>query len=82
MREEPHRLIFIDAQQDMYGDALTADYLTIELTAPGWESLLTHYGIDWVIEVPGTPLAAALRARPDAWQALYVDGTAAVFARR
>jgi hypothetical protein len=78
----PARLIFIDAQQDMYGDALTADYLTIELAAPGWDTLLARYGIDWVIEVPGTPLAAALRARPNAWQALYEDGTAVVFVRR
>jgi hypothetical protein len=81
-RYHPDRLIFIDAQQDMYGDALTADYLTIELAAPGWEDLVDRYGIDWVIEAPGTPLVAALRARPEAWRGVYEDETAAVFVRR
>jgi hypothetical protein len=78
----PGHQIFIDAQQDMYGDALSADYLTMELAAPGWDTLIDRYGVDWVIEVPAAPLVAALRAQPQQWQLWHEDPTAVVFTRR
>ncbi|HMA37279.1 MAG TPA: hypothetical protein VKY74_22685 [Chloroflexia bacterium] len=78
----PRYHIFIDGQQDAYGEALSRDYLTIELAGPGWETLLSHYAIDWVIEVPTTPLAAALRADAARWRVLYEDPTAVILVRR
>ncbi|HUS17461.1 MAG TPA: hypothetical protein VM536_20890, partial [Chloroflexia bacterium] len=78
----PAHQIFVDSQQDVYGEALTRDYLTIESLAPGWDTLLDRHGVTWVIEPVGSPLVAALRARPDQWAELYTDPAAAILSRR
>ena len=78
----PQHLIFISSQQDAYGEALNADYRTIENTGPGWESLLASYDIGWVLERPDVPLVQALRKQPQRWQVVYEDQTAVILLRR
>jgi len=78
----PQRRIFIDGQQDAYGPTLNRDYLTIATVAPGWDGLLDQYGIAWVIEPPGSPLVAALRAQSRQWRETYRDSTAVIVQRR
>ncbi|MDQ2807719.1 MAG: hypothetical protein M3Z04_12555 [Chloroflexota bacterium] len=78
----PQRRVFIDSQVDVYGATINHDYLTIATTAAGWDGLLDHYGIAWVIQRPTSPLVAALHARPDQWRETYRDSTAVILQRR
>src|SRR5581483_10237525 len=42
----PEVRVFIDGRTDFYGDALLADYITMQDARPGWQELFDRYGID------------------------------------
>ncbi len=74
----PEKEVFIDAQTDFYGEALTRQFLQIANAEPGWEAALTRYEVAWIILPPTRPLAAWL-AQSGAWQELYRDETAVIW---
>ena len=77
----PTRKVFIDSQQDAYGETLFQDYITVFSLAPGWSQLLDHYGVRWAIVPPQSPLARALQAQTPPWPVAYADPTAVILLR-
>ena len=76
----PEKEVFIDAQSDFYGEALTREFLHIMNAESGWEKKLDDYDIDWIIIPPATPLAAWLPQTPG-WEQIYGDDTAVIWVR-
>lgn len=78
----PDYPVFVDGRTDLYDYAgLLVVYQTIANARPGWEEELDQYGIRLVVIPPSVPLAGALE-RNEAWEQVYADGVAVVFARR
>ena len=77
----PTRYIFIDGQQDAYGEALNQDYYKVITVAPGWSAILDHYGVTWAIVPPQSALAGALQAQTPPWPVAYADPTAVILLR-
>ena len=76
----PEQLVFLDAQTDFYGEALTRQFLQIADAEPGWEAALAEYDVAWIILPPTRPLAAWLEQSAE-WQELYRDDTAVIWTR-
>lgn len=76
----PEKQVFIDGQTDFYGEELTRDYLRVAELSNGWQSVLDHHDVRWVIYPTNTPLVRALAAMPD-WQVTFQDETATVLRR-
>jgi hypothetical protein len=73
---------FVDSRADLYGDALLAEYVAIQLPQPDRvEAALSRYGIAWTMLEPGTGLVALLDGKPE-WRRLYADDFAVVHVRR
>ena len=77
----PTRKVFIDSQQDAYGETLFQDYITVFSLAPGWSQLLDHYGVRWAIVPPQSPLARALQAQTPPWPVAYADPISVILLR-
>ncbi len=77
----PEKTVFIDAQTDFYGETLTREFISIANAESGWEEKLEQYDVQWIIIPPATPLAAWL-AQAAAWEQIYGDDTAVIWARR
>jgi hypothetical protein len=77
----PRKRVFIDGQQDFYGETLTREYLQVINAGPGWATILDRYNVRWVILSPTRALAARLDESP-AWFRRYTDATAVVWVRR
>jgi hypothetical protein len=74
------QVVFIDAQTDYYGEALTLEYLHVLEAKPGWENILEKYGVRWVILPPDRPISAWLDV-DQAWEKIYSDDTANVWVK-
>lgn len=74
----PDQRVFIDAQTDFYGEALTREYLTVTDVQDGWEEILEKYQVDWIIVPSGEALASQLNAHPS-WKPVYEDDTAQIY---
>lgn len=74
----PEQPVFIDGQTDFYGESLTREYQQVLLAQPGWEAILDHYGVDWVIFPTGEALVKELNHHAD-WEKVYGDETAQIF---
>jgi hypothetical protein len=73
---------FIDGRNDMYGDELVREYVTIESDASpaSTDAALQRAGVAWTILTPSSPLARRLVHTPG-WRRLYADRWAAVDVR-
>ena len=78
-RAWPEVLVFIDGQTDIYGEALSREYVRVIDAQAGWESVLTKYQVDWAIIPVGGPLPEALKE--SGWRVLYEDETAIILRR-
>ena len=56
----PEYHVFIDSRSDVYSQQFLADYITITDVAPGWDTLLTHYHVQWALLQSDAPLKQAL----------------------
>ncbi len=74
----PDELVFIDGQTDFYGELLTRDYETITNGWEGWDRLLDHYQISWIIIPHRSPLVNKLVSSGD-WTSVYADPTTAIY---
>ena len=77
---EPGRGVFFDCRNDVYGPGFVRDYLAIIRAQPGWQEILTKYGLIVALVPNDSPIFAALVASAD-WRLSYQDATAAVFRR-
>lgn len=80
-RMYPGQRVFIDGDNDFFGEALARDYLDIVNARDGWEQKLARFKVAWVILPPERPLAREL-ARSPQWREQYRDPTAGVWVRK
>ncbi len=76
----PAQRVFIDGQTDFYGEALTAEYLSVRAAEVDWSTTLDRRGIDWVLLPPDAPLARTLQGTAG-WRTAYADRVAVVLTR-
>jgi hypothetical protein len=74
----PEQQVFIDAQTDFYGEALSQEYLSIRNAEPGWEEKLDRWGVTLVLVPEEAPLARVLDER----QSLDAGSSAGAFRLR
>jgi hypothetical protein len=72
--------VFLDGRSDFYGQQLLETYAQVVDVKPGWNAVLTQYGVRVVLISPDHALASALKLSP-AWKQVYGDSVAAVFER-
>ena len=76
----PNQQVFIDSQSDFYGEALTREYEDLMSAEGDWRAALERYEIRSVLVPPSSVLAERLQVDA-AWQPLFGDQTAVIFAR-
>lgn len=76
----PAQRVFIDGNNDFFGEALVREYLVVINAQPGWEEILKRYNVDWVIVPPDRPLARELSALAG-WRQVYRGEDAGVWIR-
>lgn len=77
----PSVRVFIDGNNDFFGEALVREYLDIINARNGWEEKLARYEVRWVIVPPERALAKEL-ARSAEWQEMYRDASAGIWVKR
>jgi len=77
----PQQRVFIDGDNDFFGEALVREYLDVVNARVGWETILEKYNVAWVIVPPSRALVTEL-ARSDDWREVYRDESAVVFVKR
>ena len=77
---KPGRRVFFDCRNDLYGQRFVMDYLAVIKAEPGWQDVLTKYGLTVALVPKDSPIQAALAASTE-WKLSYEDSTAAVFLR-
>jgi hypothetical protein len=76
----PANQVFVDDRHDLYGSTFFHQYLTTIHVEPGWNDLLDHLNVQWVLVPRESPLANILREMPS-WSVVYQDKTAVFFHR-
>jgi hypothetical protein len=77
---QPNRRVFIFGEAALMGDQLLNEYADVYYVRSDWKRVLDRYGIDYVVEVRGDPLANLLATQPD-WTLVYEDSTSVIFVR-
>ena len=77
-RAWPEMMVFIDGQTDFYGEALTLEYVEVEILHENWKDVLAKYDVTWaIIKADETKLTEALQSELG-WKVLYKDKTAII----
>lgn len=77
----PSQRVFIDGDNDFFGESLVREYLDVINAREGWETILEKYNVAWVIVPPRRALAQAL-ARSNQWRQVYRDDGAGIWLRK
>jgi hypothetical protein len=77
----PNQRVFIDGDNDFYGEALVREYLQVVNAEEGWQAVLNKYNVQWVIVPPERGLVKEL-ARTAGWSEVYRDEGAVVWERK
>mgnify|MGYP000185609570 CR=1 FL=1 len=77
----PSVRVFIDGNNDFFGEALVREYLDIINARDGWQENLARYDVRWVIVPPERAIAKEL-ARSAEWQEIYRDKSAVIWVKR
>lgn len=77
----PKQRVFIDGDNDFFGEALVREYLLAVNANDGWQEVLNKYNVQWVIVPPERALAKEL-ARTAGWREVYRDAGAVVWERK
>jgi hypothetical protein len=72
--------VFLDGRSDFYGEDLLETYAQVVEVKPGWDAVLKHYDVKFVLVPPENALASALQLSPQ-WKRVYADSVADVFER-
>jgi hypothetical protein len=78
----PDKLVFIDGRTDLYalnGTALE-DYARVHWVRPGWQDVLKHYAIGYVV-TERTGLLDTMLAEKVEWGKVYQDDVAVIYER-
>jgi hypothetical protein len=75
----PDKLVFIDSQGDVYGEAFIREYEQIVTLADGWQNILIKYNVNWALVPKDWDLATALSKA--GWREVYHDDTAVILVR-
>ncbi|HLH23006.1 MAG TPA: hypothetical protein VK066_10810 [Chloroflexota bacterium] len=82
-RLAPTALIFVDERYSVYPSAVFRDYARVSEARPGWEAVLRDYAVDaLLVSRQRQPDLVEALARDSAWQSVYCDADAIVYARR
>jgi hypothetical protein len=73
--------VFIDGREEFYGGEILGDYVSVWKVKPGWDALLSQYGVEVVMIPRDSDLAGALRSS-STWREEFTGPIEAVFARR
>jgi hypothetical protein len=76
----PGYRVFMDDRHDFYGEEFVKDYVKVRNVEPGWQDVLTHWQVNWVLIKPGSTLANTLKEMPE-WRVAHEDKVATLFAR-
>jgi hypothetical protein len=74
--------IFIDGRTDFYGSRLMTDYARIGRLEPGWEDLMSQYGINAVLLRKESRLAIRLRQDDSGWREVFTGEVESVLVRQ
>lgn len=75
----PEYPTFVDGRTDLFDDQVLEEYVRAWRADPGWESVLSQWGIRLALLAPSAPLSRMLE---DAgWSRLFQDDQAVIFAR-
>lgn len=77
----PDYPVYIDGRTDLYDDVFIRRYLNVTAGGDGWQQALDEDGIKLVLVESDSSLARLLKGN-SAWDILYQDTMATVFARR
>ncbi|MBN1991854.1 MAG: hypothetical protein JW953_04070 [Anaerolineae bacterium] len=77
----PQYPVYIDGRTDLYDDAFIRRYIGVMVADDGWPQTLADDGINLVFIEKNSTLAKFLRQN-SAWQEIYQDEMAAIFARK
>lgn len=77
----PGERIYIDGMANFFGASLMAEYTSVMLAEPGWETALERRGIDMLLVPPAAPLARAAEQSGE-WERWYADDTAVILLER
>jgi hypothetical protein len=77
----PRQRVFFDGRSDFYGPTLGGDYKVLQGASPKWPEVLARYGFERALLPADWPLGSILERDP-AWQLVYRDKQAVLFARR
>jgi hypothetical protein len=69
---------FVDGRTDLFDDQILAEYVRAWRADPGWEDVLSNWGIRLALLEPSSPLASALESA--GWSALYRDDQSVIYA--
>jgi hypothetical protein len=72
--------VFIDGRSDFYGRNLLETYAQVIGIKPGWDGVLSQYGVQFVLVPPDNPLAGVLRLKAD-WKCVYSDRVSVLYER-
>ncbi len=72
--------VFLDGRSDFYGQNILETYAQVVEVKPGWDAILRHYDIRFVLVPADNALASALQLNPE-WKRVHTDSVAAVFKR-
>jgi hypothetical protein len=78
---QPNRKVFIFGEAALMGDGLLNEYADVYYVRSNWKQVLDKYGVDYVVENKGDPLANLLATQPD-WKLVYEDKVAVIYVRK
>ena len=72
--------VFVDGRNDMYSQQVLEDYSAIRAANPGWETLVTRYGVTAILLPPDTTLTRG-PALAAGWCQAYRDEVQVLYLR-
>jgi hypothetical protein len=72
--------VFIFGEAALMGDGLLNEYADVYYVRSNWKQVLDKYGVDYIVENKGDPLANLLATQPD-WKLVYEDKVAVIYVR-
>ncbi len=76
----PEYPVYIDGRADLYGGEMLAEFASLNIAAPGWESIFQRWQINTLLLYAGSPLDTAVTATTG-WHEIYRDDQAVIFTR-
>jgi hypothetical protein len=77
----PERRVFMDGRVDMFGTAITQEYLDVVDARPDWRQVLDKYGVQTVLVEKDSALSTLLRA-DGKWERVFQGEVEDVWVRR